>query len=86
MSAGRSTSSRTSSAAAAACRILAATCDPTREGLALVADTSLSGARVSRELDAVIRPHARPKTIVSDNATELTSRAMLRWQGKAEVA
>ena len=29
---------------------------------------------------------AEPKTIVSDNGTELTSRAILRWQGEAEVA
>jgi len=39
----------------------------TRECLALVADTSLSGARVVRELDAVIRQRGRPDTIVSDN-------------------
>ena len=35
-------------------RILAVVDDFTRECLALVADTSLSGARVARELDAVI--------------------------------
>ena len=31
-------------------------------------------------------PWAEPGTIVSDNGTELTSRAILRWQGEAEVA
>jgi len=42
--------------------------DFTRERLALVADTSLSGLRVARELDALIwQRGARPKTIVSDN-------------------
>jgi putative transposase len=35
--------------------------------LALVADTSLSGNRVARELDAVIAARGRPKTVVSDN-------------------
>ena len=60
--------------------------DHTRECLALVADTSISGARVGRELDAVMRLYGKPGTIVSDNGTELTSRAMLEWQGKAKVA
>ena len=41
--------------------------DYTRECLALVADTSLSGARVVRELDRCIRLYGRPETIVSDN-------------------
>ncbi len=35
-------------------RILAVVDDFTRENLALVVDTSLSGARVARELDAII--------------------------------
>ena len=67
-------------------RILAVIDDHTRECLALVADTSISGERVGRELDAVVRLHGKPGTIVSDNGTELTSRAILRWQGEAEVA
>lgn len=67
-------------------RILAVIDDHTRECLALVADTSISGARVGRELDAVMRLYGKPRTIVSDNGTELTSRAMLEWQGKAKVA
>src|SRR6185312_5189178 len=46
--------------------------DFTRECLCLVADTSLSGRRVARELDAVIVSRGRPVTIVSDNGTELT--------------
>lgn len=60
-------------------RILAVVDDFTRECLALVADTSLSGARVARELDAVIAVRSRPKTCVSDNGTELTSMAILQW-------
>ncbi len=54
-------------------RILTVIDNCTRECLALVADTSLSGARVVRELDAVIRQRGRPDTIVSDNGTEYTS-------------
>ena len=48
-------------------RILAIVDDCTRENLALVADTSLSGLRVARELDRVIAERGRPKMIVSDN-------------------
>ena len=60
-------------------RVLAVVDDHTRECLALVADTSLSGARVVRELDAVIAARGRPLMMVSDNGTELTSTAILRW-------
>jgi len=60
-------------------RILAVVDDFTRECIALVADTSLSGTRVGRELDAVIARRGRPMMIVSDNGTELTSMAILRW-------
>lgn len=59
--------------------------DYTRECLALVADTSLSGLRVVRELDAIIRWRGRPDTIVSDNGTELTSMAVLRWRQQTGV-
>ena len=57
----------------------------TRECLALVADTSLSGRRVARELDQVIRQRGRPATIVSDNGTELTSNAILGWSDDTGV-
>ena len=48
-------------------RILAVNDDCTRENLCLIADTSLSGARVARELDALVRVHGKPACIVSDN-------------------
>src|SRR5882724_9982046 len=60
-------------------RIFAVVDDFTRECLALVADTSLPGLRVARELDAVITRRGLPAMIVSDNGTELTSLTMLRW-------
>jgi putative transposase len=60
-------------------RVLAVVDDFTRECLALVADTSLSGVRVARELDAIIARCGQPTTIVSDNGTELTSIARLKW-------
>jgi putative transposase len=60
-------------------RILAVVDDYSRENLVLVADTSLSGQRVVRELDRVIAERGMPKTIVSDNGTEFTSMAILKW-------
>jgi len=66
-------------------RILAVIDDFTRECLALVADTSISGLRVVRELDAVIRLFGKPQTIVSDNGTEFTSRAILSWQNDFNI-
>jgi putative transposase len=66
-------------------RILAVVDDFTRECLTLVADTSLSGVRVGRELDAVIARRGRPATCVSDNGTELTGMAILRWSRETQV-
>ncbi len=66
-------------------RMLCVIDDYTRECLALVADTSLSGARVVRELECCIRLYGRPETIVSDNGTELTSRAILEWQNQTGI-
>jgi putative transposase len=67
-------------------RILAIVDDFTRECLALIADTSLSGRRVGRELDAVIAVRGKPSLCVSDNGTELTSMAILRWSQDSGVA
>jgi transposase InsO family protein len=39
----------------------------------------LACGRRFRELDAIIRWRGRPDTIVSDNGTEMTSMAVLRW-------
>jgi putative transposase len=66
-------------------RILAVVDDCTRECLALVADTSIPGLRVVRELDRIVVRRAKPATIVSDNGTELTSNAMLRWADERRV-
>ena len=60
-------------------RILTVVDDFSRENLVLIADTSLSGQRVARELDRVISERGMPKTIVSDNGTEFTSMAILKW-------
>src|SRR5260221_10425350 len=58
----------------------------TRECLALVADTSIPGLRVARELDRIVAGRGRPVAIVSDNGTELASNAILRWADEHRVA
>nr|WP_315833550.1 IS3 family transposase [Bradyrhizobium prioritasuperba] len=67
-------------------RILTVVDDCTRECLALVADTSLSGVRVARELDRLIVERGKPKMVVSDNGSELTSNAILTWADQSRVA
>lgn len=60
-------------------RILTVVDDCTRECLALIADTSLSGARVARELATLFDSRGKPQTVVSDNGTEFTSNAILKF-------
>lgn len=60
-------------------RVLCIVDDCTREALATVVDRSLSGVRMTRELDALIHRRGQPDMIVSDNGTEMTSHAVLRW-------
>jgi putative transposase len=59
--------------------------DCTRECLALVADTSLSGIRVARELDRLMIARGKPRMVVSDNGSELTSNAILTWADHSRV-
>jgi putative transposase len=66
-------------------RILTVVDDCTRECLALVADTSLSGTRVVRELDRLMSERGKPKMVVSDNGSELTSNAILTWADHTRV-
>ena len=62
-------------------RILCVIDDFSRECLATVVDNSISGARVARELDGIAERRGRyPLMVVSDNGSELTSNAMLKWQ------
>ena len=51
----------------------------TREGLAAEVDTSLPGPRVVRTLNRIVAERGKPEMIVSDNGTELTGNAMLKW-------
>lgn len=66
-------------------RILNVVDDVTRECLAAIPDTSISGRRVARELTALIQRRGKPEMIVSDNGTEFTSNAMLTWTEERQL-
>ncbi len=66
-------------------RVLNVMDDVTRECLAAVVDTSISGKRVVRELTQLVLMHGKPTTIVSDNGTELTCNAVLSLAGGAGI-
>ena len=67
-------------------RILCVIDDFSRECLATVVDNSISGIRVARELDRISEMRGYPCMVVSDNGTELTSNAILKWQQERGVA
>ncbi len=66
-------------------RVLNIVDDVTRECLAAIPDTSISGRRVARELTMLIERRGKPGMIVSDNGTELTSNAILAWSKDHKV-
>jgi transposase InsO family protein len=66
-------------------RVLNIVDDVTRERLAAVPDTSISGCRVVRELTELIRHRGKLGVIVTDNGTELTCNSVLAWCGEAGI-
>jgi len=58
----------------------------TRRGLGVEIDTSLPGRRIVRVLDRLVATWGKPAMIVSDNGTELTCNAMLKWTTETSVA
>jgi putative transposase len=66
-------------------RVLNVVDDVTRECLAAIPDTLISGKQVVRELIELIAVRGKPGMIVSDNGTELTSNAILEWCGEARI-
>jgi putative transposase len=67
-------------------RVLNVIDDVTRECIAAIPDTSISGRRVARELTALIARRGKPGLIVSDNGTEFTSNAMFAWTRDHKIA
>lgn len=60
-------------------RILTVVDDYSRESLKMVVDTSLGGQRVKDELEELLETRGMPERILSDNGTEFTSTAILKW-------
>jgi len=67
-------------------RVLNIVDDVTRECLAAVPDTSISGVRVARELTGLIGRRGKPEMIVSDHGTEFTSNAIFAWAKDQAIA
>ena len=66
-------------------RILNVVDDVTRECLAAIPDTSISGKRVARELTTLIARRGKPGMIISDNGTEFTSNDILSWTSEQRI-
>lgn len=64
-------------------RVLNVVDDFTREYVLQIVDTSISGERITRELDRLKR--TLPKSIVCDNGPEFTCKAMFFWSKRAGV-
>ena len=66
-------------------RVLTIIDDVTKECLAAIPDSSLSGKRVVREMRALIARRGKPSMIVSDIGTEFTSSAVLAFTQEAKL-
>jgi putative transposase len=66
-------------------RILNVIDDVTKESLAAVVDTSISGQGVAREQTALITRRGKPGVIGLDNGTEFTSNAVQEWAEKMQA-
>ena len=53
--------------------------DYSRECIAQIVDVPISGQRVARCLNELMRERGKPNHIVCDNGTEFTSKAMFFW-------
>lgn len=60
-------------------RVLNVVDDYSRECVGQLIDVSISGQRLARYLDQLAEQRSVPTTIVCDNGTELTSKAMFFW-------
>lgn len=59
--------------------------DFSRECIAIEVDTSIPGARVVRVLEHLGQIRELPRTVVLDNGTEFTSKAMLLWSENSGI-
>lgn len=66
-------------------RVLSVVDDFTRECIGQLVETSIPGARVVRFLNQLIEANGKPRSIVCDNGTEFTCKAMYFWSQEREV-
>lgn len=66
-------------------RVLNIVDDYSRECVGQLVDTSICGTAVGRFLDELSRTRALPGTLVSDNGSEFTSKAMFLWSHRTGV-
>lgn len=66
-------------------RVLNVVDDYSRECILQLADTSISGIRVARCLSDLVEQRGKPVSIVCDNGTEFTSKAMFFWSKNNQV-
>ena len=59
--------------------------DYSRECVARIIDCSISGLRLTHELDRLAASRKLPKIIVCDNGPELTCKAMFFWSRKRMI-
>ena len=60
-------------------RVLNVVDDHTRECIGQLVETSISGERVARYLNQLFETRGQPRSIVCDNGTEFTCKAMYFW-------
>lgn len=66
-------------------RLLIVIYDCSRDRLAYVVETLIGGTRVARALGRIAEPRGKPSVMVSDNGTERTSSAILKWQAEHKM-
>lgn len=67
-------------------RVLGVIDQCSRETVRVMADSSIPGLRVVRELEEAIRMRgAKPKAIISDNGPEFTSKSVIVWATEQEI-
>ena len=57
----------------------------TTESLMIAVERSMTGTKVVQELSKLIRDRGRPEEILSDNGTELTCSAIIRWTHEEKI-
>src|SRR5690606_31999358 len=67
------------------CRVLNVVDDVSREVIGQLVSVSINGHQVARFLNQLIEERAKPKSIVCDNGTEFTSKAMFFWSQGSKV-